>query len=59
MLSEVLCHYFKNPQWEKMTPLINGTFKDLQSFSQIDRWLYFDYKYMNEWLLGAEELREV
>ncbi|XP_045460867.1 HSPB1-associated protein 1 isoform X1 [Harmonia axyridis] len=48
----------ENPQWEKNTPLIKGTLEDLLNFSQTDRWLYFDYKYLNQWLLKAKELRE-
>ncbi|XP_044745865.1 HSPB1-associated protein 1 [Coccinella septempunctata] len=48
----------KNPQWEKSTPSIKGNFKELLNFSKTDRWLYFDYKYLNEWLLEAKELRE-
>ncbi|KAK9869129.1 hypothetical protein WA026_002884 [Henosepilachna vigintioctopunctata] len=46
------------PQWESSTRMVHGNFEDLLELSNPRKWLYFDYKYLNEHFLNANELRE-
>ncbi|KAL3286101.1 hypothetical protein HHI36_000614 [Cryptolaemus montrouzieri] len=48
----------KFPQWERTTQMTTGKFEDLHKLSDPLKWLYFDYKYLNQWFMNAKELRE-
>ncbi|KAJ8936605.1 hypothetical protein NQ314_012220 [Rhamnusium bicolor] len=52
--------YTKNPQWERTTNLTKGSFDYFlnQTESETKNWLYFDYKYLKDWLTDAEALRD-
>lgn len=51
----------KAPQWERNTKTIKGKFdkflKEIEK--ETNTWLYFDYKYLNQVLLSATNLRNV
>lgn len=53
--------YTKEPQWERQTEVIKGKFDFFlnQTQSDANNWLYFDYKYLNNMLLNATNLRNV
>lgn len=55
------CNSAKEPQWERNTEVIKGKFDFFLNQTQIDtdKWLYFDYKYLNNILLSATNLRNV
>lgn len=49
----------QEPQWENTTEIVIGTFKDFLQFENKTDWLYFDYKYLRDWLENISELKEV
>lgn len=52
----------KEPQWENHTQIIKGKFDFFLNHiteSDAKTWLYFDYKYLNNFLLNATDLRNV
>lgn len=54
--------FSKEPQWENQTEIIKGKFDFfLNQITESDPkiWLYFDYKYLNDFLLNATDLRNV
>lgn len=51
---------FQEPQWENTTDIFKGTFKKfLEKAQNPHEWLYFDYKYLKDWLSTVEELQSV
>lgn len=56
--------YFKptiKPQWETVNKTVKGNFDLFLDHIRTDdkSWLYFDYKYLNSFLLNAGEFRNV
>ncbi|XP_065168462.1 HSPB1-associated protein 1 isoform X1 [Atheta coriaria] len=49
--------YSKEPQWEKTCEIVKGTFEDFLNFNEENKWLYFDYKYLNQWFIDKFDLR--
>lgn len=55
-------HFSKEPQWENQTPVVKGKFDFFLNHiveSDPKQWLYFDYKYLNHFLMNATDLRNV
>ncbi|KAJ8963427.1 hypothetical protein NQ318_018907 [Aromia moschata] len=56
------CGEFKQtnqPQWERTCKMTKGTFAYfLDQAGSESNWLYFDYKYLGEWLTDVESLRK-
>lgn len=53
--------YTKQPQWETQNKIIKGKFDLFVKHIESDEktWMYFDYKYLNSFLLNTSELRNV
>lgn len=54
--------FSREPQWENHTQIVKGKFDFfLNHITETDpkTWLYFDYKYLNNFLLSATDLRNV
>ncbi|CAH0550028.1 unnamed protein product [Brassicogethes aeneus] len=51
--------YTKNPQWERTTKIEHMKFDDFLTTMETNskKWLYFDYKYLKDWLSNVEELK--
>nr|CAH7768409.1 unnamed protein product [Callosobruchus chinensis] len=54
--------YFKksnHPQWESSTEFVHGDIKYfIKHLDDEDKWLYFDYKYLQEHLINVKGLRD-